>query len=238
MPDAQNAMGWEHFNIGLMEGIDFSLKTRNLILPVFDNATNALTEEWKKYEETFAKQIADAYKRDEGEGGMMSQERFWEEDLHRQRLQGVGALALDWLMSSVQIALRGAKAYLDKTHPPKPPYNKNNEGWLGCAADEYQKRFGIDLKAGPVSFERIQELVLARNAGIHRENKGNLKAYVDNIKNPVFVDGEYFFVKRADLVAIIDDSERFITWMVSEIEKLRPSQESRTTVKLNPPGAA
>ena len=158
-------VGWEDINLNLMEGIDFTLKTRNLILPVFDNATNALNEEWKKYENTFNRQIAEAYQRGESEGGMMTQELYWEEDLHRQRLQGVGALALDWLMSSVQVALRGAKTYLDKTHPANPSYSKK-EGWLGKDADEYQKRFGIDFKAGPVSFERIQELVLARNAGI------------------------------------------------------------------------
>jgi len=109
--------------------------------------------------------------------------------------------------------------------PPKPPYNKNDEGWLGYTADEYQKRFGIDFKAGPVSFERIQELVLARNAGIHREDAGNLEAYGAKIKEPAFVDdgyvGEYFFVTRAALVAMIEDSERFVKWMVSEVEKLR-----------------
>jgi hypothetical protein len=222
-------MGWEGINLNLMEATDFALKTRNLILPVFDNSTNALNEEWKKFEGTFHKQIADAYQRDESEGGMMSQELYWEEDLHRQRLQGVGALALDWLMSSVQVALRGAKTYLDKTHPPKPPYNKNKEGWLGYAADEYQKRLGIDFKAGPVPFERIQELVLARNAGIHREDAGILETYVAKIKNPAFVDygdvGEYFFVTRGALAAMIEDSERFVKWVVSEVEQLRPAKK-------------
>lgn len=215
-------MGWETFNLGLMEASDFSLKTKNLILPVFDNATNALNDGWKKYDETFKKQITEAYKRDESEGGMMSQEREWEEDLHRQRLQGVGALALDWLMSSVQVALRGTKNYLDKTHPAKPPYNNNDEGWLGYAADEYQKRFGLDFKSGPVPFERIRELVLARNAGIHREDKGNLETYLKKIKNPVFVDygyEEYFFVTRDALVGMVADCEKFIEWIVHEVEK-------------------
>jgi hypothetical protein len=215
-------MGWEGFNLGLMEAFDFSLKTKNVILPVFDNATNALSDGWKKYEETFKNQISEAYKRDESEGGMMSQERDWEEDLHRQRLQGIGALALDWLMSSVQVALRGAKSYLNKTHPAKPPYNRD-EGWLGYATDEYQKRFGIDFKSGPVPFERIQELVLARNAGIHREDRGNLETYLKKIKKPVFVDygyeGEYFFATRDALVSMIHDSEKFIEWVVREVEK-------------------
>jgi hypothetical protein len=222
-------MGWENINLNLMEAIDFEIKTQNLILPVFDNATNALNDEWKKYLARMDKQIAEAYKRDEGEGGMMSQERDWEEDLHRQRLQGVGALALDWLMSSVQVALRGAKSYLDKTHPAKPPYSKD-EGWLGCAADEYQKRFGIDFKAGPVHFERMQELVLARNAGIHREDKAVLDEYITKIKKPAFVAeghvGEDFFVTRDALVPMIQDCEQFVKWAVAEIQRLRPAKQS------------
>jgi len=221
-------MGWGLFNLSLMEASDFSLKTQNLILPVFDHATNALKQEWEKYEEVFQKQIAQAYERDESEGGMMSQERDWEEDLHRQRLQGVGILALDWLMSSVQVALRGAKTYLDKTHPADQRYSSHDLGWLGLNLDEYQKRFGIDFKAAPVPFQRIQELVLARNAGIHREDSKILEEYVTKIRNPAFVAygdgdvGEYIFVTREALVAIIDDSERFIRWVVGELEKLRP----------------
>jgi len=69
-------MGWGLFNLSLMEASDFSLKTQNLILPVFDHATNALKQEWEKYEEVFQKQIAQAYERDESEGGMMSQEEI------------------------------------------------------------------------------------------------------------------------------------------------------------------
>jgi hypothetical protein len=219
-------MGWDLFNLNLMVSIEFALKTQNLILPVFDSATNALNEEWTQYEESFSKEIAEAYERDESEGGMLSQEMYWQEDVQRQRLQGVGALALDWLMSSVQAALHSAKSYLDKTHPAEGSYKDNNEGWLGKVADEYQKRFGIDFKASPVPFERIQELVLARNAGIHRESKGILETYTDKVKEPVFVDfgdvGEYFFVKRNALVKMIEDTESFIKWVVSEIETRRP----------------
>jgi hypothetical protein len=220
-------MGWENINLHLMEAIDFGIKTQNLILPVFDNATNALNDEWKKHLARKDKQIAEAYKRDEGEGDMMSHERDWEEDLHRQRLQSVGALALDWLMSSVQVALRGAKSYLDKTHPAKPPYSRD-EGWLGFAADEFQKRFGIDFKAGPVRFERMQELVLARNAGIHREDKAVLDEYITKIKKPAFIAEdyvrEYFFVTREALVPMIQDCEQFVKWAVAEIQRLRPAR--------------
>jgi hypothetical protein len=57
-------MGWENINLNLMEAIDFEIKAQNLILPVFDNATNALNDEWKKYLARMDKQIAEAYKRD------------------------------------------------------------------------------------------------------------------------------------------------------------------------------
>jgi len=107
--------------------------------------------------------------------------------LYRQRKQGVGALGLDWLMCSLQGALHSAKKYLNSTHAPKPPYK--GRGWLEKVSNEYQQRFGIDFTKGPIHFERIQELVLARNAGIHRDD-GNLETYLEKIEKLRFVDGE------------------------------------------------
>src|SRR5260370_19346128 len=152
-------MGWA--NINLMQALEFEITTRELILKVFDSASTALDDEWKKFAESFQTEIDKAYSRDESEGLMLSQEKDWQEDLFRQRRQGVGALALDWLKDSLQNALLSAAKYLDATHPHKKPYKSNDMGWLGEVADEYQKRFGIDFNAGPVPFACIQELVLA-----------------------------------------------------------------------------
>jgi hypothetical protein len=208
-----------------MQAGDFSIDAKSLILHVFEIASTALDEEWKKDTEFFNKKIAEAYAVDEGEGGYLSQEKDWEEHLYRQRMQGVGALALDWLMCSLQGALHSAKRYLDSTHAPKPPYK--GDGWLGKVSNEYQQRFNIDFSKGPVSFERIQELVLARNAGIHRDD-GNLEAYLKKISKPAFVDGEdQFFVTTGALVLIIQECEKFIKWVVSEIEKLRPIAKAK-----------
>jgi hypothetical protein len=222
MEEVTSAMGWENFNLNLMESADFSINAQNVILRVFDSASNALDEEWKRESESYKKAVAEAYKIDEAEGNMMSQEWDWEEDLHRQRKQGVGALALDWLMWALQGALHSAKKYLNLTHPAKGPYYKK-QGWLGEVTDEYRERFGIDFAKGPVTFERIQELVLARNAGIHRD-KGNLESYLHAIKHPRFVDGEdRFFVTRTGLVSTLQECEQFLRWIVAEIEKLGPS---------------
>jgi hypothetical protein len=73
-------------------------------------------------------------------------------------------VALDWLMDALKDVLHGAKRYLDGSHPATGPYQ--GDGWLLKIADEYQKRFGIDLSKGPMRFERIQELVLARGTQV------------------------------------------------------------------------
>jgi hypothetical protein len=109
----------------------------------------------------------------------------------------------------------------DSPPNPHPPYR--GAGWLGNVADEYKRRFAINFGKGPVPFERIQELVLARNAGVHRD-EGNLKTYLKAINKPAFVDdGNRFFVTRDALVPIIQDCEQFLKWVISEIEKLSTS---------------
>jgi hypothetical protein len=221
-------MGWDKIDLSMMVGTDFSLKTQDVILSVFNSAYDALEQKWAQYEKRFDEQISAAYAEDESEGGLMEQERNWEEELHRERLQGVGALGLDWLMSAVQIALKAAAKHLDKSHPEKPPYDKG-EGWLGLRVDEYQKRFGIDLKSGPIAFERVRELVLARNAAVHRENQSMVDEYTSKIKDPAFIEygyqGEYVFVTKNAFAKLSADMEVFVKWFVAEVQKLRPKKE-------------
>jgi|SRR5580704_1525933 hypothetical protein len=220
-------MGWSSINLGLLHYVDFSINTRELILHVFDSASTALDDEHKKYQEYYNKNIGAAFERSESEGGLMFQEREWQEDLYRQRTQGVGALALDWLKFSLQEALDGAKKYLDKSHPPKPNYT--GKSWLIRVANEYQDRFKIDFNNAPVSFDRIQEVVLARNAGVHR-NDHVLQDYLDKIKKPVFVDDEdRFFVTKKALVDAIADCETFVKWVVKELENCSPTPAVKST---------
>jgi len=213
-------MGWEHFNLNLLEAFDFEITAKHLILRVFDSASAALDEEWNKYVAHFDAHISEEM--DESQVGFAFHERDWEEHSHSQRMQGVGALALDWLMCSLQGALHSAKKYLDATHPQNLAGYKG-DGWLHKVKTEYQQRFGIDFKQGPTSFDRIEELVLARNAGIHRDD-GNLKTYLAKVQKPAFVDREdQFCVTRDALVAIMKDCEEFLKWAIAELTKLRPA---------------
>src|SRR5258708_38645770 len=157
-------MGWEHFNLNLLEAFDFEITAERLVLRVFDSASEALDYEWNNYDKRFDARMSKPM--DESQADFAFSERDWEERLHRQRMQGVGTLALDWLMCSFQGALHSAKKYLDHIYPPNAGGYKG-DGWLSKVTTEYQQRFGIDFKKGPVSFERIEELVLARHAVIH-----------------------------------------------------------------------
>lgn len=207
-------------------GSFFSHDARDLILKVFVTASETLDDEWKRYVKTFEEYISEP-RADESEVGIAYSEKDWEEDRHRQRVQAIGALALDWLMSSLKGVLSRAKRYLDKSHPadPKGYKTKTTKGWLGVLFKEYKDRFGIDFTAGPVPFDRIEELVFARNAGVHRENENALGTYLDNVKHPRFVDPEdQFFVTKDALVVVIGECEQFVVWVDSELRKRRPAK--------------
>jgi len=207
-------MGWT--NLTPMEAVCFSIDARSLILRVFVTASEALDDEWKRY----VKRVEECISEEEVLRAL--QDEHWEEDLHRQRMQGVGALALDWLKSSLQGALHGTKRHLDKSHPADARGYKSIKGWLGDVSKEYKSRFGIDFTVSPVPFDRIEELAFARNAGIHREDDGALEKYLAKVKNPRFVDDEGRFIVTKDaLEVVIKECEQFMQWVVSEIEKLR-----------------
>jgi hypothetical protein len=129
-------MASEDFNLWLTQSSDFSTDAQSLILRVFDSASNALNGGWKKDSQNYKEEIAKAYTVDESEGDSLSHEMDWAEDLHRQRQQGVGALSLDWLMCSLQLALDSAKNYLNSTHPSTGSYDSH--GWLQTVSNEYQ----------------------------------------------------------------------------------------------------
>ncbi len=129
---------------------------------------------------------------------------------------------LDWLMSSLKGTILGSKRYLDKSHPADLKGYRTKKGWLLDVSKEYKDRFGIDFTVSPVPFDRIEELVFARNAGIHREDYGSLEEYIAKVKNPRFVDDERrFIVTRDALEVVIKECEQFVQWVVSDIEKLR-----------------
>jgi hypothetical protein len=215
-------MGRNNIDLQLLAATDFSITMKDVILPVFEHATSALRAEWTKYEESYDEQISSIDREgDESEAVILSSEKDWMEDIHRQRLQSVGILALNLGMISLQGAL-GAKKYLDKTHPPTDKYAGKN--WLLKEKDEYLKRFQIDFDKAP-QFERVQELVLARNAGIHDADSPPTE-YMEKVRKPLFIGSDAariptLEVKRDELIQILKETEAFIEWVVKEIKRVK-----------------
>lgn len=215
-------MSWSDFDCLGSESSEFSIETRDLVLQVFVMTSRTLDIEWgrfqKRHEERMTKMT------DQGDLGYAGQEMDWEERLQRQRMQAIGALALDWLMCLLHQTLHSPTRYFNSSHPREPSYGSKSWSWLDRTATEYRDRFGIDFKALSASFVPIEELVLARNAGIHRTD-GSMTAYLNRIQQPRFVDdrGEFLVTEKA-LVAVVQDCEKFVGCVVAELKRLRSSK--------------
>ena len=125
-------------------------------------------------------------------------------------------------MRLLQETLRDSTRFFSSSHPPKPPYG--GKGWLAKVETEYRYRFGIDLQNLAAAFSRIQELVLARNAGIHRDPR-SMDKYLRSIEAPRFVDndGEFWLTEKV-LIETIKDCKQFVDRVVAELKKLRPAK--------------
>jgi hypothetical protein len=85
--------------------------------------------------------------------------------------------------------------------------------------NEYKARFHIDFNQCP-EFTRIEELVLARNAGIHTETPGPFNTYRKRV-NPRFIDDAgQFSVDLTSYRIAVEEVKKFMKWVVSsELKK-------------------
>lgn len=85
-------------------------------------------------------------------------------------------------------------------------------------------RFKINFQDSPVAFTGIEEIVRARDAGIHREGNA-LATYMKKVPTPRFIeefDGkDSFWVTPQTFLEAVKDAEEFVKWVVDELKKLR-----------------
>jgi len=187
---------------------------------LYQAAIQKLEDLERKYEQQARARLAAT--KTEDEHNQLSQEQEWEEQLSFRRKQALGILPLHLLQLSVKERLERAKSYFDVTHPA-PRIYKNKKGWPNWLKLEYRERFGIDFDRCPVSFARIEELVLARNAAVHTDNPDNMKEYLGKVENPRFVnDEDQFWVDVTTYQAAVSDAKAFMKWVIDELEKLVP----------------
>ncbi len=214
-------MAWIDFDWLDFERDEFKGSVRTVIVEVFEKGIERLEHLWKEQNQKLTEEAEQA--KGEEDRDIAWHLVSWEEYLHQQRQQALGSLALDWLMSSLHGRLNELKKYFDKSHPAAPPYK--GDGWLSKMRQEYLSRFGIDFSRSE-RFATMEELVLARNAGIHRDNPGVIAEYRKKVREPGFIDsnGE-FEVTRGKFQQVVSDAEDFVGWVVDELKSLREASK-------------
>jgi len=191
----------------------------SIATPLYVAASQKLDELEGKFQQEAIARRGEAKTDDEYH--MACEDEEWEARLHLRKKQALGALALHLLQLSLRQRLDRAKGYFDATHPHGRGY-KAKKGRLNQLKAEYKDRFKVNFNDSPVPYSRIEELVLARNAGIHADSPGTFHNYLNKIPSPRFVndDGE-FSVDGANYQCAVRDVKDFTKWVISELRKLR-----------------
>ena len=209
-------MGWANIDLAIDPIIfDFQTDANLIALEVYKNGKLKLDEKDKEK----STQLHNTRPRTQEEAQDFAYQRQWEEELHQDRVNSLGLFVLVYISSALERTLDGLKKPFDKSHPA--PRQIQGDSKLLRRKDEYLKRFKIDFGKAPVSFVRIQEIVLARNAGVHND----IRTYQGEIPDPRFIDNvrRKFCASERDLQLAGSDAVRFVEWLGDQLKNLRRS---------------
>ena len=181
-------------------------------------------------EEEFQEAICNA-ESDEAEWQLQRDYARLEKTRAEERERLTGWLALGYLVSLLHFMLIRLKSTLDSAYPPEATYKGNS--WLERLTNEYQARFGIDLKSHH-DFPSVRELVLARNAVEH--NGGKPTDDFLEICGPRFLQKlekvEFFRLKEEQVIVFSNRDfkesvqliNKYVDWVVRELIRVKEGQ--------------
>ena len=91
-------------------------------------------------------------------------------------------------------------------------------GWT-ASATSIPRGLGVDFAKSPI-FERVTELALARNAGIHLGLE-TMNEYEKKVKSPRFCKNGEFYVAREAILEILSETDHFFGWVVESLVPIR-----------------
>lgn len=209
---------------------EFKVQLDEILVPFHEAAITELQNFHSAKEEEFQKAIRNA-ESDEGEWQLQRDYARLEETRAGERERLTGWLALGYLVSLLHFTLTRLKSALDSVHPPRGKYK--GKSWLERLANEYERRFGIDLKSHD-DFPFIRELVLARNAVEHNGGKPT-EDYLE-ICRPKFLQNlekiEFFRLKEEQVIVFsnrdfkesVQLTDKYLEWVVRELIRVRDGQ--------------
>jgi hypothetical protein len=220
-------MAWENVDFFELEARWFSDELHNVILPLSEQGYERLEKWGEERGESLKKGLLEA-KDDEAEIQTANALADLEEMHNMQRGQVLGAAALHYLYSTLKTRLKELGRYFDKTHP-RAPKGYNGKSELDRLSNEYSQRLGVDFQKSPL-FDRIKELALARNAGIHLGHE-TMNEYAEKVETPRFCKDGEFYVKREGFLEILTETDHFFGWVV---ESLIPIRKAAANAKQTP----
>jgi hypothetical protein len=214
-------MGWKDFDWLEAEKDIFASEVREVVLPLYQAATERISQ-WRRHNEAqYRAAIAEA--KDDWAVTDAHGQAAWRETRYDEQEQAVGSLALHHLCTALKLALTDATRFFKQSHP-RSAGAYSGEHWLARLKNEYVCRFGVDFDKAPVPIERIEELALARNAGLHWEGDA-LREYEEKVSEPRFLESGIVKVSPQQLDAAISDAQRFVGWAVDQLRQLAQGQK-------------
>ena len=112
----------------------------------------------------------------------------------------IGAACLGFVAIAVKYSLDQMASYFKNSHPASRKYV--GRSWLQKRQDEYLHRFQIDFAKCPIKVDKIEELILARNAGLHWDGSA-LEEYKWKVTSPRFIKQESLMIDLDDFLAVV-----------------------------------
>ena len=216
-------MGWQNFDFLEAEKAMFSAEIREVILPLHEAGLAKILELKKQTQVRFGKAAAEA--KNEAEHTDAIGQAAYEDTRYDEQNQAIGSLALHHLCIALKVALSDATRFFTKSHP-RLAARYQGKNWFARLQDEYEARFGIDFEKVPTLIANIEELTLARNAGLHWDGDA-VKEYAQRVPKPRFLDfGCIVRVRPENFAKAVAEAETFLSWAIDELQKLRIQKPS------------
>jgi hypothetical protein len=216
-------MGWQKFDFLEAEKAMFAAEIREVILPLYEAGVAKILELKKQTHMRFEKATMEA--KSEAEQTDALGQAAYEDTRYDEQNQAIGSLALHHLCIALRVALADATRFFKKSHP-RLVTRYPGKNWFARLQDEYKARFGIDFEKAPTPIAKIEELALARNAGLHWDGDA-VKEYKQRVPKPRFLDfGCIVRVRPGDFTEAVAEAETFLGWVIDQLKELRTQSPS------------
>lgn len=198
-----------------MEVTIFASQLSEVVVPLFDATDKHLAEWQEKIDADYSEALSQA-KHEGDETNALGEAAYRATTVGEQR-QLIGAACLGFVATALKDCLDDMGRYFQKSHPPGRRYV--GRSWLQKRQDEYQERFQINFTKSPVKIGNIEELILARNAGLHWDGTA-FEEYMEKVANPRFIRHGLLTIDRDNFLSVIADVQVFVEWVHAELKKL------------------